>query len=307
MAGETTGHVSKNYPVRSVRDFVKRPSLAIKVIESIAESDMLSAQLLSGGYSAQGGSVRYMKDTSANRYPTDGENEDVFQIAEGAAYPEVHQYDEQDEAATIKFAGKMYVTFEDEERNQIAVVKRGFKRLTNAMVRAWDNHVVNEVILADPDIQSTAALAPWRAAATTADQILEDIFLAQEKVGAVDLDTGVKYSPTAIMMSRRSHTSLMLKKDIRDIREDANNAAYSGTLGRLAGLNIMVSDYMPDTEVWVVDTNNKPGGWADETPLMTKPLRRDEERDRYILQAKRLSVAFVTDAGAMHRITSVSA
>lgn len=300
-------HVSKNYPTRTVTDFVKQPKYIQRAIEKELDRDMLALTVLNQNYTAEGGAVAY--DRAPDKYTI--EKEEDLKIAEGANFPEVHMEDQRLQAPIFKFGRKMYVTFEDEARNQTGVVSRGTVRIRNLMVRGFDKFAI-AALQNDADILTTTSVtgaAGWSAAATTAEQVIEDIFRARSRVNSEAPENGGQsYNADTVVISEDSELAFYLKKDLRDAlkKSDDDNIAYTGKIGRIAGLTFLVSPYMPDTEAWVLDKGTV-GGIADESidgkkGLTVKPTRRDEDRERYIIQVKRHSNVIVSDPGAMTRI-----
>lgn len=303
MAMDGAYHVSSNKRTKTVKDFLREPRYIAKAIEVDTESEMLSSFVLNTNYNAEGGTVGF--DKAPSKYPVE-EDEDLS-IAEGANYPEVHMDDERLTKEVEKFARKMYVTFEDERRNQAGPLQRGIRRMRNLMIRGIDKMAINVLdtdaeilVVQNADLVGAATLGVWESA--TAEDILNYIFTAKKMVASEEETYGgISYNPNTLLLGEDLATILMLKKDIRDAIVDEENVVYNGTLGRLAGLTIATSPYMLPDEAWVLERGSV-GGLADEMPLTVKPPRRDEDRDRHILQVFRHTTAFVTDPGAMAKI-----
>jgi hypothetical protein len=303
MAMDGAYHVSSNKRTKTVKDFLREPRYIAKAIEVDTEAEMLSSFVLNTNYNAEGGTVGF--DKAPSKYPVE-EDEDLS-IAEGANYPEVHMDDERLTKEVEKFARKMYVTFEDERRNQMGPLQRGIKRMRNLMIRGQDKMAITVLdtdtdilVLQTSDLQVATTIDTW--ATATADKLLEYLFVAKKMVASeAEAYGGISYNPNTLLIGEDLATILMLKKDIRDAIVDEENVVYNGTLGRLAGLTIATSPYMLPDEAWVLE-RGAVGGKADETPLTVKPPRRDEDRDRHILQIFRHTTAFVTDPGAMVKI-----
>ncbi len=310
MAYETvTGyHVSPNKREYTVKEFLREPRYIARAIEKLTPQQMLAPSILNGGYNAPDGTVGF--DRAPSKYPYE-DNEDLS-IAEGANYPEVHQTDERYTKSVEKFGRKMYVTFEDERRNQLGPMQRGITRMRNLMIRGIDKLALNVLhddpdilVLEDSDLLGAETIDDWEAA--TAENLLQQLFMAKKRVASEAEANGAQsYNADTLLIGEDALALLMLKKDIREALIEVENIVYEGTIAKLAGLTIKTSPYMFGDEAWVFDSGEV-GGMADEMPLTVKPPRRDEDRDRHILQIFRYTACFVTDPGAMVRIPGVVA
>lgn len=286
---------------RTVKYFIKQPALIEKALREVSQGEFIAESLFQGGFSADGGTVRYME--TPNRFMEDSDSEDLA-IAEASEYPELFQNDTEEQANTRKYALASYVTFEAVDRNQLGLLARAMTRMRNTMVKAVDGAVLG-MLRNNSKIGHYTAAAAWSSTATT---IFDDLF---EVVGQINDPkvSGDAYNADTLVVSNTTYTKLQRNKEIRDAMRDSrpsNQGAieYSGQVGELAGLTILRSPWMFDDIAFVLERGTI-GGIADEVPLTLKPVERDEARDVYWLRAKRLTAAFVSDPGAIRIIEGI--
>lgn len=299
--GPFSGVYSGDTAARTVKDFIKQPQLIQKALEEVTQNEFIAESLFQGGYSAEGGAVSYME--SPNRFMEDADGEDLA-IAEASEYPELFQHDKLETARVRKYALASYVTFEAVERNQLGLLARAVTRMRNTMVQAVDANVLN-MLRNNSKIGRYTAAGAWGPSATT---IFDDIFEAVALVEDVR-QSGGTYTADTLVVSNSTYTKLLRNKEVREAMRDSrpnnqNAPEYSGSVGQLGGLSILRSPWMFDDVAFVLQ-RGAIGGIADEVPLTVKPVERDEARDIYWLRAKRLTVAFVTDPGAIRIIEGI--
>lgn len=297
----TTGHYSNNYPARTVKDFVKQPRLIERAVSKQVQQWFIGEQLFNTNYNAQGGAVSYQE--SVNQFTDDHDSEDLA-IAEGSEYPMVYQSDQQQIERTQKFAVSGMLTFEAEEHNQLGELARLTTRMSNTVVEYFDSWIF-KMLSNNSKVRSHVAPARWDVPTTTS--IINDIITAVNMVE--DRQNDEVYTANLIVMNRNLATQLVLNEAIQKMYErmPANERPeFGGEIGKLAGLRIMQSPYVPAGEVYVMEKGTI-GGIADEWPWKMKPLERDEARDRYILRGRRRTAAFLTDPNAIVKITGVTA
>lgn len=291
-------HISSNQTTHTVEDYLKQPTLIQKALEVVGERQFISESLFTKGFSAQGGAVAYQE--SVNQYMDEGmvENED-FAIAEGQEFHQTYMTEVGPQIQRVrKYAIETWITFEDERRNQLGVLSRASTRMMNTMVKHLDGNTMN-MLRTNSKIRDYDAANPW--STVTATTLYDDII---EATGMVENEktAGGTYVADTLVISNNTYIKLLRNRDIRDLfGERDDNPLFAGEMETIAGLRIMKTPYLADDKAFILDIGEI-GGIADEEPLQLKPPERDESRERIFLRAKRLTVAFLTDPGAIVRI-----
>jgi len=291
-------HISSNQTEHTVKDYIKQPQLIEQALTVVSERLFLAESLFTKGYNAQGGGVAYQE--SVNKYvDEDADPNEDFAIAEGEEFHQVYMSDVGPQRAGVrKYAIEGWITFEDEDRNQLGTLSRLTTRMMNTMVKHLDGVTLN-MLLTNSKIQTINAGAAWGSLATAS--IWSDLFLTRQKIEDEELSGGV-YVADTLVISNNTYGNLMMNQEIREMfGERDDNPVFVGSMEEIAGLRIMKSPYMSDDFAFVMQKGAL-GGIADEVPLTLKPPERDESRERIFLRAKRLTVAFLTDPGSIRRL-----
>lgn len=293
-------HFSNNQTTHTVSDFLKDPTMIRDVLAVVAQRNFITESLFTPGFSAEGGAIAYHE--SVNQYTEEGTvaNED-FAIAEGAEFHQVYASDVGPQIQRVKkYAIEAWITFEDERRNNLGVLPRLTTRMMNTMVKHLDTVTLN-MLLTNTKIRNKTAAGAW-ATPTYAglyDDILQTVGMINNEVTA-----GGSYKADTLVASYNTYANIIRNTSLRDLyiaagRDD--NPYFSGQMGSIAGLDVLWSPHMSDDFVFILN-KGEIGGIADEEPLQMKPLEKDESRERYTLRAKRLTVAFLSDPGAIVRV-----
>ncbi len=270
------------------------------VLAVVAQRNFITESLFTPGFSAEGGAIAYHE--SVNQYTEEGmvDNED-FAIAEGAEFHQVYASDVGPQVQRVKKYGiEAWITFEDERRNNLGVLPRLTTRMMNTMVKHLDTVTLN-MLLTNTKIRNKTAGGPW--ATPTYAGLYDDLL---QVVGMVNNEetAGGNYQADTLVVSYNTYANLIRNTSLRDLYIAAgkdDNPYFTGQMGSIAGLDVLWSPHMTDDYAFVLD-KGEIGGIADEEPLQMKPLEKDESRERYILRAKRLTVAFLSDPGAIVRV-----
>lgn len=305
MAGpvnsSVNSHFSGNQTVTppTVGDFIKDPTMIRDVLAVVAQRNFITESLFTPGFSADGGAIAYHE--SVNQYTEEGmvDNED-FAIAEGAEFHQVYQFDTGPQVQRVKKYGiEGWITFEDERRNNLGVIPRLTTRMMNTMVKHLDTVTLN-MLLANSKIRDYNTLGSWGTPSYAGlyDDILNMVGMVNNEQTA-----GGQYSADTLVCSYNTYANIIRNTSLRDLYIAAGKGAdfyFNGQMGEIAGIDILWSQHMPDNRVFILD-KGEIGGIADEEPLQMKPLEKDESRERYTLRAKRTTVAFLSDPGAIVR------
>lgn len=310
--GGAEGHVSSNHgPQVTVAQFLKDPTLIRDAINDLTPDLFITESLFAGPVGAPGGAVKYRENV--DKYVLEAadivDNSADFAIDEGSRFHQVYQEEPNEVIArTRKYGVEGWVTFEEESRNDLPVMQRLTKRITNTMAKYFDKGTLNK-LANDGNIYSQARANNWYTTSTTT--IVDDIMQAVDRVEDEDI-AGTVYNANTLVISKKTYNALRRNVALQSLFEDPDNKnsssdlRFGGNIANLAGLNVLVSRFMLDTTAFVLE-RGAIGTIADEVPLTVKPVERDEGREISIVRVKRLSVAVVTDPKAIVKITNINA
>lgn len=289
-----------------IHALLKNPTLIARRIRDIAENRYISDVLLTAAIKANGGSVQYQQGESqfTDRAPE--------QVAPGGEYPQTGLgYGPWQTAATAKWGQDAPVSDEAIARLGIDPVNRALLKLINQNVKTVDG--LSLAVVASQVTATQAATALW--SADTA-KILRDLMLAKAKVTA--LNEG--FEPDLCVVDDITYAYLVSDDVVAGARarEDKSNPIYTGEFPVIGGIRILPTPNLPfaNTSAFLVDSTQL-GGMADEDlggpgyqgalkGIETKSIR-DEDKDRYKLRARRVTVPIVLEPMAGIRITGVRA
>ncbi len=304
-----TGHMSGNYPLQNaglgLKDYIKDPTLIRDTINDLAADKFIGETLFTQGYNAQGGAIKYLQQADKYVEEMSDPNQD-FSIDEGAEFHQVYQREPGQVVEQVrKHAIEGWVTFEDEDRNNLGALARLTNRMVNSMQMYFDRAALN-VIATNANVQILNRTARWDLTTTTT--ILDDIMNAADMAADQTLAGGQSYEVDAVVVSRRTYGFMRRNTGIQDLFEkgDTSSPKFGGELAQLAGIPILVTPWMRNDHAYVLERGTI-GGIADEVPLTVKPIERDEATERLIIRIKRLTVAFLTDPKALVRIQNINA
>jgi len=304
--GNSEGHYSDNHGTLTVTQYLKDPTLIGDAVRTLTPDLFITEQIFGGRVGAPGGAVKYLQN--ADKYVLEAadieDNSADFAIDEGSRFHQVYQEEPSEQIAkTKKYGIEGWITFEDETRNNLPVMQRLIQRMTNTMAKYFDKNTLNK-IATDGSIRSLNRTASWYT--RTTDTILDDVMNATDMVEDEAAAGGV-YNAKVLIMSKRTYGMIRRNTALQDLYgERPDNPVFTGTVQNLAGYNILTSRWMRDDQIFVTEPGAL-GTIADEVPLFTKPIERDEGRERIFVRVKRTSVAVITDPGALVRITNVNA
>lgn len=291
----------------TISRFLNNPTLVARRLRTLLEQRFIADALLTGRFSAAGGSVQYETDESmyTDRTPR--------KVAPGAAYPETGMGGGTASiASTVKWGQDAIMTDEAISRRRMDPVNRGLTKLVNQNVKQVDGVALSAISSAVT--ASTAAAAPWTVAGgATAEQILLDVALA--KANVLELNEG--YDPNAVVLEDDRWAYAMAKFATAGLvpRETADsNPVITGEFPIILGMRWMATPNVPTSgQVLVADTDML-GGMADEdiggpgyvsadgVGVQVKTIREDKN-DRWRVRARRVTVPVVNEPSAAHKIT----
>ena len=307
--GTAEGHFSNQHAnAPTVKQYLKEPTLIRDAINDLSADQFITESLFTQGYNAQGGAVKYMQD-AVKKYVEEGYDPgEDFSIAEGTEFHQVYQTEPAEVVERVKkYAIEGWITYEDEDRNQLGSLARLTQRMMNTMVKYFDSTALN-MLATNSSVQLQAAGAGWYNKTNTT--IIDDIMQAADKLADTTLTGGESYNANTIVLSRKTYTWLRRNTALQnmfDSEEGPTNQdlRFGGQITSLAGIPLLVSPFMRDDMAFVMERGTI-GGIADEVPLTLLPIERVARFERIYVRAKRLTVAFLTDPKAMCRITGIN-
>lgn len=310
--GTAEGHFSNQHiNAPTVKQYLKEPTLIRDAINDLATDQFITESLFTQGYNAQGGAVKYMQE-AVKKYVEEGyDPAEDFSIAEGTEFHQVYQTEPAEVVEKVKkYALEGWITFEDEERNQLGSLARLTKRMMNTMVKYFDSTALNLLATHSSipnQARSGGAGNQWSNTANTT--IIDDIMIAADTVNNYqDAD----YTANTLVVSQTVYSWMRRNKALQDLFDNPNLPAaasdlrFGGQISQLAGIPLLVSPFMRNDMAFVME-RGAVGGIADEVPLTLLPIERVARFERIYVRAKRLTVAFVSDPNAMVRITGINA
>lgn len=296
----------------TISRFLQNPTLVARRLRTIAEQRFISDVLLTGRFSAQGGSILYQ--TGETIY-TDRSPEAV---APGANYPQTPVSEGVASLAkTVKWGEDVPVTDENIARRLMDPVNRAFIKLVNQMVKYVDGVAMSAI--ASVVTQTTGATASWKA--DTGTNIFRDIMLAKANILA--LNQG--YDPDTVVVDDITYANMVSDNRFQGLlpRESSSGTViYSGQFPMVAGLRILPSPNVSgggtsSAKALVLDSKVL-GGMADEdlggpgyvstegVGVQAKSIREDKI-DSWLLRCRRITVPVVLEPAAAWWITGVEA
>lgn len=291
---------------------LKEPRTIARRIQDLSLRRYVADLLLKEPLEAVGGAIVYESGEEV------GTSENPRAVAPGADYPLVSLSDgPANIAKTTKWGQDVDVTDESIARRKMSPVNRAFTRLVNQNVMHVDSVAMSVITTAVTS--TTAATAQWATAATDAEQILLDVLTAnaraQQRELGIELDT--------IVLDPMTYAHVKAKFIAAGyVPREAGNPLATGDADFLnvEGLLWVPTPHGMTGNAVLADTDLL-GGMADEelqSPGYARAAAdgrrgvevksiRDEDRDKYRLRARRVTVPVVLEPLAAEVITGVSA
>jgi hypothetical protein len=275
----------------TVSQFVTNPARVQRAITDLTIGRYVTDVVFGQGPTATGGAVIYDQVTQADTFLAD----DVQEIEPGGEFPLLGDTDLGPLVAIArKYGGEVPLTDEEVRRDNRNVLNRRMVKLRNTIIRKTDT--VSMAALRAAPLITQVASGDWSTAAT---DIISDLATATNAVDRLDLG----YVCDTVLINPDQELDLLKDKDIRDAlpRERDNGLIRTGNLGRLMGLDFVVSNRVLPGEVFVV-MRKVIGSVSDEVPLYARPIP-EPRRERTFIHGARVVTPYVTDPKAGVRIT----
>jgi hypothetical protein len=274
---------------------LNQPTRVNRFIQAVSLQRFAFPQLFSDGGAVSGGAVIYDQADINQLYPVNFP--EVVQA--GAEFPIIQDARVVPKVATVaKWGGKVFITDEARDRNDLLLWNRAMRKVANAMVRTIDSIAVaaiNAELTARPAL--SVAGHSWSAVVTngatptnTRSWPHADIATV---MGTFDTDE-LGESPDTILMNTLDDIQLGIIYGIQG--KEAMLSSF--------GLTGFVSNRMT-AGAPVIATRGGVGEYRTEKPLGTETWR-EPETERTWVQTSVRNVFFVTNPFAMKRITGVA-
>lgn len=293
----------------SISRFLQSPTALQRRLRTFRDLRFVSDQLLTQRFRSQGGAVLY---EMSEPFVSD---RTVESVGAGSEYPYANLPTGTAALAAIaKWGQKVKLTDEEIARNLFggSAVDRALQKVVNSIISQVDG-ITMSAIYSAITAQSTV-VDSWNPASTTS--VAPSILLDVLKAKAVVVGLNLGYMPDTLALNDTHYAFLMADDKVTNAwrRETTDNPVYSGTVERIAGLNIVVSPAI--TNPIVLDSTQL-GGMADEVDgapgysvadlaVQVKSIRL-EGQDAWDLQGRRKTVPVVQEPGAGVEITGALA
>lgn len=278
----------------TIEQFLKQPSRVQRVITDLTNERFLAERIFGSG-DAQGGAVIYDQVTASELYTS----RDVQSIEPGSEFPIVTSGESTPKVAAVtKWGGAAVLTYEEVRRDSRDVLNRELTKLRNTIVRKVDT-----VAIAALNAAPIAGGVGTSWSDMTNGAPITD--LAVGTSGVNDSDMG--YEADTILCNPAQRVSLLSRKDVRDAlpREStAANPIASGQFQGFMGLTWYFSNRVPAGTAFIL-ASTQAGSLRDELPLYSRSIDQPE-RERWLVQAARVTVPIVTDPKAVYKLTGLA-
>ena len=276
-----------------VEQFLKTPTRVTRVIEDLTRERFLAERIFGKG-DAQGGAVIYDQVTASELYT----DRDVQAIDAGSEFPIVSSGESAPKVAAVtKWGGAAVLTYEAVRRDSRDTLNRELTKLRNTIVRKVDT-VAIAALNAAPILTDTGT--DW--SDSTAGNPVLDLASARSQID--DQDMG--YTADTVLINPAQYVDLISNTKVanslpRDVV--AANPIASGQLGNYMGFTWYVTNRVPAGTAYIL-SSMMAGSLRDELPLYSRPIDQPE-RERWLIQAARVTVPIVTDPKAVLKLTGL--
>lgn len=295
MTGTTypPGAPSVNGNQITVEQFLKTPSRVTRVINDLTRQRFIAERIFASG-DAVGGAVIYDQVTASELYTS----RDVQAIEAGSEFPIVTSGETSPKVAAVtKWGGAAVLTYEAVRRDARDILNRELTKLRNTIVRKVDTVAIAAL---DAAPINTDTGTDW-SDGTNGDPILD---LAQGRSVIDDADLG--YMADTILINPAQMVDLIGRKDVREAlpRESlSGNPIANGQLNGFMGYTWYVTNRVAAGTAYIL-ASTMAGSLRDELPLYSRVIDQ-QERERWLVQAARVTVPIVTDPKAVLKLTGL--
>jgi hypothetical protein len=277
----------------TVEQFLKTPSRVTRVVEDLTRERFLAERIFGRG-DAQGGAVIFDQVTASELYT----DRDVQAIDAGSEFPIVSSGETAPKVAAVtKWGGAAVLTYEAVRRDSRDTLNRELTKLRNTIVRKIDT-VAIAALNAAP-IQTFVG-TDW--SDSVAGNSVLDLATGRSRID--DQDMG--YVADTILINPAQMVDLISNPKVAAALPRDNTAANpiaSGQLGNYMGFTWYVTNRVAAGTAFILSAQMA-GSLRDELPLYSRSIDQPD-RERWLVQAARVTVPIVTDPKAVVKITGL--
>jgi len=323
--GQYATEVNPN-PV-TVDYLLKNPQvLRRRFTQDLGQKGYISEAILQGGYTVEGGAIRYNRDESL--FPDKEGGRRTYEIvAEGARFPLIGpQAPTEQVEKSAKHGLRMFVTWEQIKRNQVAQVEKDLRYLKNELIDYVDNLFMQKFLTDTtiPSINVTTGVVAQGASivgagpfSTGATGVFSGAVWGRSDLGAVRDIMKAKSMMTNLRRGFRPDTLLVNDNAVayfgahdqlwKLFAADPGDSqpVFTGQMpGKLAGLDVLYTPFIPSGSAFVMQRKML-GGYGDERPESIQVLPFDEDREVQQIKASRVMAFFIDEPAAAIRLTGL--
>lgn len=273
----------------TVNLWLKTPPMVQRTMDALTSQRFITDQVLSKGPDAVGGAVIYDQLTETDLFT----QRDVQSIEPGSEFPILDAGEVAPKVAEVsKWGGAGIITYEQARRDRRDVLGRMLTRLRNTVIKKVDTVTIAAIEAARVAtlIPSQAASADW---STPSTDIIGDLETARSSVEASDLgyelDTVIIHPTDALGVRKNTGIRAALPRE-----NTANNLIGAKDLDGLLRFDHWYVTPRATAGKVILTAQKVLGSYSDELPLYTRVI--DEPKaERYIVQAARVTVPYITD------------
>jgi hypothetical protein len=286
QTGSVPVHSYIDGPRLTVDMLLKDPGKIPALVFSMSDQMFLADALLRQAGPVGGGAIEYFSSTpfySDSNAATRAEFAEV-PVAQGS-------YGAPNVAYVSERALAILVSDEMRRRMNIDPVTVQLQQVRNTLVQSWDQTFVN---LVTSNTSNVVAGSQW-GAATTGSAIRADIVAAMKLIAtakAPGQNTSFGFKADTMVVGQGQQFNLVRQDDfnkpfVGNIASE--NLQYTGKLpNKIMGLDVVVSRVLSDDQVLLME-RKRCGFIADELPLQTSAMYRDEPRKTFRCDVQRAS------------------
>ena len=294
----------------AVNDYIKDPKLIQARMLDIMRNEFIMEDLLRNAGGNDSGVVRYEQDS-----PLFADSDPMI-VAEAGEIPLLTGGDGLPKAAfTVKYGAGIEISREARSRNKVDQIDKRMKQVRNSFTRLYEKLMFSA--LSNAGCPTMPASAAWDIPTTN---IRTDVIAATSAVREANqsgatagpaVEDYLGFDPDTLVMSTRTRDLFFGNDSVTEVygagfTYDTKNPVYTGTLENdFVGLRVLVSRFMQDNEVWVMERKTV-GGWSDEYPFSTEPLYPDKPRQVWRTDVTRRTAIFIDQPKAAIKITGVN-
>ncbi len=276
----------------SISLYLNQPARVTRLLNELTLQRYIAERIFGAGPTATGGAVVYDQATESDLFL----QRDVEPVAPLSEFPILTDTAPTPKTASVtKWGGRILISDEARDRNNVAIFVREMTKLRNTVVRKVDTVAIAAL---DAAPVNTMVGTDWTAA--TAAQIIANLV---DAIGLINNpDNG--YVASALFLNPVQADELLKNTDLVKMlqAEPPGRPVRDATVGRLLGLDIFKSNRVTAGTARVVADGV--GAISDETPMAVETYREPGIQGTYI-QASRRLVPYVTDPKAATSLTGI--